>query len=197
MLLSSIVLYVQAICKLGCAAIHQLFIANPFVAKVLHFQGYDPKLLPMVAAQVPSMHVCLDFIPELLSHEQIEKKVSHRMQLLLIRRPDLWNAGCWGPCCSLPAAEDIDHCSRRHCKFDPMLGANSIRVAFKRLLRSVRRSDGGFATKPFTLLSRFVAVVSSAALIPSALRCLSSAFRRCTGRNFAGIRRAKQSLIRQ
>ncbi|CAH1791964.1 unnamed protein product [Owenia fusiformis] len=55
--------------------IHQMFIAEPNLAKLVHFQGYDVSLLPLTVAAIPSMHICLDFIPELLSQPHLEKQV--------------------------------------------------------------------------------------------------------------------------
>ncbi|KAJ8867831.1 hypothetical protein PR048_031636 [Dryococelus australis] len=39
------------------------------------FQGYPRELLPVTVQGIPSMHICLDFIPELLSQPQVEKQV--------------------------------------------------------------------------------------------------------------------------
>ena len=39
-------------------------------------QGYPSTLIPQVVAGVPSMHICLDFIPELLGQPQRKKQVS-------------------------------------------------------------------------------------------------------------------------
>ena len=58
-----------------CSYLHQTFIAEPSLVKLVHFQGYPPELLPMMASGVPSMHICLDFIPELLGQPQTEKQV--------------------------------------------------------------------------------------------------------------------------
>ncbi|PVD31271.1 hypothetical protein C0Q70_06683 [Pomacea canaliculata] len=55
--------------------LHQAFIKDPYLAKLLHFQGYPSELLPLMVAGVPSMHICLDFIPELLGQPQVEKQV--------------------------------------------------------------------------------------------------------------------------
>ncbi|XP_005110013.1 integrator complex subunit 2 [Aplysia californica] len=55
--------------------IHQVFIADPNLAKLVHFQGYPSELIPLVVAGVPSMHICLDFIPELLGQPQRNKQV--------------------------------------------------------------------------------------------------------------------------
>ncbi|KAJ4443075.1 hypothetical protein ANN_04725 [Periplaneta americana] len=61
--------------SLVCSYLHQVFIADPSLAKLVHFQGYPRKLLPVTAPGIPSMHICLDFIPELLSQPSLEKQV--------------------------------------------------------------------------------------------------------------------------
>ncbi len=40
-----------------------------------YFQGYPLELLPVTVSGVPSMHICLDFVPELLSQPDLEKQV--------------------------------------------------------------------------------------------------------------------------
>ncbi|XP_038059605.1 integrator complex subunit 2-like [Patiria miniata] len=52
-----------------------MFIADPNLAKLIHFQGYATELLPITVAGIPSMHICLDFIPELLSQPQTDKQI--------------------------------------------------------------------------------------------------------------------------
>jgi len=56
--------------------LHQIFIADPNLAKLVHFQGYSNQLLPFTVSSIPSMHICLEFIPELLSQPDLEKQVS-------------------------------------------------------------------------------------------------------------------------
>ncbi|XP_066551754.1 integrator complex subunit 2 [Amia ocellicauda] len=58
-----------------CCLLHQMFIADPNIAKLVHFQGYPQDLLPLTVAGIPSMHICLDFIPELLAQPQLEKQI--------------------------------------------------------------------------------------------------------------------------
>ncbi|XP_060079254.1 integrator complex subunit 2-like [Ylistrum balloti] len=58
-----------------CPFIHQMFISDPNLAKLVHFQGYSDEILPVAVAGIPSMHICLDFVPELLSQPQIEKQI--------------------------------------------------------------------------------------------------------------------------
>ena len=52
-----------------------MFIAEPSLAKLVHFQGYPRELLAMTVRGIPSMHICLDFIPELLSMAEMEKQI--------------------------------------------------------------------------------------------------------------------------
>merc|ERR1711966_388942 len=49
-----------------CEVLHELFIEHPLLLKLVHFQGYEPSLIPMCVQGIPSMHLCLDFLPELL-----------------------------------------------------------------------------------------------------------------------------------
>lgn len=58
-----------------CSYIHQVFIAEPSLAKLVHFQGYPRELLSMTVRGIPSMHICLDFIPELLSMAEMDKQI--------------------------------------------------------------------------------------------------------------------------
>jgi integrator complex subunit 2 len=58
-----------------CSYIHQVFIAEPSLAKLVHFQGYPRELLSMTVRGIPSMHICLDFIPELLSMPEMDKQI--------------------------------------------------------------------------------------------------------------------------
>ncbi|KAG8587857.1 hypothetical protein GDO81_005800 [Engystomops pustulosus] len=59
-----------------CCLLHQMFIADPNIAKLVHFQGYPCQLLPLTVAGIPSMHICLDFIPELIAQPELEKQVT-------------------------------------------------------------------------------------------------------------------------
>ena len=45
------------------------------MVKLVHFQGYPIQLLPMMASGVPSLHIAMDFIPELLQQTQLDKQV--------------------------------------------------------------------------------------------------------------------------
>ncbi|KAJ3207181.1 Integrator complex subunit 2 [Dinochytrium kinnereticum] len=59
----------------ACLFIHQRFINTIKYIKLVHFQGYDMDLIPITVAEIPSMHVCFEFIPELLAQPQTEKQV--------------------------------------------------------------------------------------------------------------------------
>ncbi|XP_053131203.1 integrator complex subunit 2 isoform X1 [Hemicordylus capensis] len=59
-----------------CCLLHQMFIADPNIAKLIHFQqGYPCELLALTVAGIPSMHICLDFIPELIAQPELEKQI--------------------------------------------------------------------------------------------------------------------------
>lgn len=47
-----------------------------FYSSFLVAQGYPQALLPLTVAGIPSIHICLDFIPELLAQPQLEKQVN-------------------------------------------------------------------------------------------------------------------------
>lgn len=58
-----------------CTHLHQVFILDINLAKLVHFQTYSSDLLPLTVSAVPSMHICLDFLPELLSQPDLAKQV--------------------------------------------------------------------------------------------------------------------------
>lgn len=58
-----------------CEHLHQVFIADTNLAKLVHFQTYPSELLATTSDKIPSMHICLDFIPELLSQPDLSKQV--------------------------------------------------------------------------------------------------------------------------
>lgn len=61
--------------SLVCSYIHEAFITDPTLAKLVHFQGYPQKALALTVPGVPSMHICLDFVPELLSQPDVDKQI--------------------------------------------------------------------------------------------------------------------------
>jgi hypothetical protein len=46
--------------------LHQLFIDHKIFPKLVHFQGYALDLLPTTVAGIDSIHVCMDFLQEIL-----------------------------------------------------------------------------------------------------------------------------------
>ncbi|CAG0910202.1 unnamed protein product, partial [Cyprideis torosa] len=60
--------------SLICSYLHQVYQADTRILKMVHYQGYDLRLLPVVVRGVPSMHCCLDFIHELMNMGEIKKQ---------------------------------------------------------------------------------------------------------------------------
>ena len=42
---------------------------------LLIVKGYPIELLPLTVAAIPSMHICINFLPELLTQPSLEKQV--------------------------------------------------------------------------------------------------------------------------
>nr|KAJ3419953.1 Integrator complex subunit 2 [Polyrhizophydium stewartii] len=57
-----------------CLHIHEIFVNNVASLRLIHFQGYDPRLVPLVVEQIPSMHVVIDMIPELLADPKLTRE---------------------------------------------------------------------------------------------------------------------------
>lgn len=47
--------------------VHKIFVDYPGYIKVVHLQGYPRELIPIAIDKIPSMHVCFDYIPEILA----------------------------------------------------------------------------------------------------------------------------------
>ena len=58
-----------------CSHVHQMFLEDPNLIKLVHFQGYDHRLLEITTQGIPSMHCCLDFLPELLNQPDRDQQV--------------------------------------------------------------------------------------------------------------------------
>ncbi|CAO3691160.1 unnamed protein product [Umbelopsis ramanniana] len=58
-----------------CSFIHGLFIDDQILLKLLHFQTYDKRLLPMMMKHVPSIYITSNFLGELLRQPQPEQQV--------------------------------------------------------------------------------------------------------------------------
>lgn len=65
----------QEIRGIVCSYIHQVFISDITLAKLVLFQGFQRDLLTIIVRGVPSMHVCLHYLPELLNMPEIEKQI--------------------------------------------------------------------------------------------------------------------------
>ncbi|KRZ39273.1 Integrator complex subunit 2 [Trichinella pseudospiralis] len=58
-----------------CNFLHQVFIAEPLLIKAIHHQGYSTKLISIIVRNVPSMHVCFDWIKELITMSDLQIKI--------------------------------------------------------------------------------------------------------------------------
>ncbi|KAL2630415.1 hypothetical protein R1flu_015101 [Riccia fluitans] len=54
-----------------CSLIHR----SPLLLKLLHFQGYDQRLIPVMLEGVPAMVQCLDFVGELIQQCQQDRQI--------------------------------------------------------------------------------------------------------------------------
>ncbi|KAF5297030.1 hypothetical protein FQA39_LY12244 [Lamprigera yunnana] len=68
-------LALQEVRSLVCSHLHQAFIIDTSLAKLIHFQGYPSALLNVTIQGIPSMHICLDFLLELMQQPSINKQV--------------------------------------------------------------------------------------------------------------------------
>ncbi|KAJ3225957.1 Integrator complex subunit 2 [Chytriomyces hyalinus] len=59
----------------ACQFVHQRFVVSKKSMKLLHFQGYRDDLIDVTVEGIASMHVCFEFIGELLAQPQLEKQV--------------------------------------------------------------------------------------------------------------------------
>ena len=70
-------LSVQEVQSIICSFLHQAFIKDTTLAKLVHFQGYPKGLIGPLVRGVPSMHIAvgLNWIPELLQLPDLEKQM--------------------------------------------------------------------------------------------------------------------------
>lgn len=70
-------LILQEVRSIVSSYIHQAFLKDTTLAKLVHFQGYPGELLGPVVRGVPSMHIAigLNWIPELLQLPDLEKQL--------------------------------------------------------------------------------------------------------------------------
>lgn len=67
----------QMLQKGSAASLVFLYLTSPFFLR----QGYPCELLSLTVAGIPSMHICLDFIPELIAQPELEKQVVTVLEL--------------------------------------------------------------------------------------------------------------------
>ncbi|CAH1111870.1 unnamed protein product [Psylliodes chrysocephalus] len=65
----------QEVRSLVCSYLHQAFIADTMLCKLVHFQTYPSELIEIVVKGVPSMHICLDFLQELMQQPSLNKQI--------------------------------------------------------------------------------------------------------------------------
>jgi len=53
-----------------------VILVEQYLSMLFVFQGYPSELLPVTVQGIPSIHICLDYIPEMLSQPQLDKQVS-------------------------------------------------------------------------------------------------------------------------
>ncbi len=81
---------ISEVCKEIFNFVHKLYIRQPHLVKVVHFQTYPLEALPLAMRAVPSMHICLSISAELLNFcnlTTVPAKPHHlqRQELLLSR----------------------------------------------------------------------------------------------------------------
>ncbi|GBC04627.1 hypothetical protein RclHR1_05790008 [Rhizophagus clarus] len=54
--------------------LHELFIENTMLCKELHSEGYSFELIPLTTRRIESMHMCINFAPELIKDESSPKR---------------------------------------------------------------------------------------------------------------------------
>ncbi|CAG9832502.1 unnamed protein product [Diabrotica balteata] len=65
----------QEVRSLVCSYLHQAFIADTTLCKLVHFQTYPSELIEIVVKGVPSMHISLDFLQELMQQPSLNKQI--------------------------------------------------------------------------------------------------------------------------
>ena len=66
---------IQELRILICKFLHQQFIENPLLVKLVHFQTYDLSLIPIAVNGIPSIHICFEFLLELLQQPQLGQQI--------------------------------------------------------------------------------------------------------------------------
>ena len=68
--------------SISAAFVNELFLYNPEIIKYVHLQTYPMDLIPKFVQNIPSMHVCLDFIEELIDSTRSFSRIFFGLQLL-------------------------------------------------------------------------------------------------------------------
>lgn len=61
--------------RLACTFLHECFVENPQLIRLIHFQGYDLSLLPHTVGGIEAMHVCMDVVAEMVDNSNKEAQV--------------------------------------------------------------------------------------------------------------------------
>ncbi|KAF7631029.1 hypothetical protein Mgra_00008736 [Meloidogyne graminicola] len=65
----------EEIRQILCTQIHQFFIADAHLPKLVHFNMYPVRLIPLIVKRVPSAHVLINSINELLTGGNLERRI--------------------------------------------------------------------------------------------------------------------------
>ncbi|KAI6205063.1 hypothetical protein M3Y94_00750200 [Aphelenchoides besseyi] len=65
----------EEIRDIACAHIHQMFIADAQLALLVHFHTYPVNMIPVVVDKVPSAHVLLHTIPDIINAPNLERRI--------------------------------------------------------------------------------------------------------------------------
>ncbi|KAI8927826.1 integrator complex subunit 2-domain-containing protein [Entophlyctis helioformis] len=58
--------------SMTCQFIHQIFVNTDVKSlQLVHFQGYNTRLIPMAVELIPSLHVCIGMVPEMLARNKL------------------------------------------------------------------------------------------------------------------------------
>ncbi|KAL3098036.1 hypothetical protein niasHT_027581 [Heterodera trifolii] len=66
---------IEEIRQILCSQIHQLFIADTHLPKLVHFNMYPLRLVPVIVQRVPSAHVLINSINELITGSNLERRI--------------------------------------------------------------------------------------------------------------------------
>ncbi|KAI6192123.1 hypothetical protein M3Y97_00302500 [Aphelenchoides bicaudatus] len=65
----------ERIRDIACAQIHQMFVSDPHLPRLVHFNMYPVNLIQMVIEKVPSAHVLISAIAELMVHDNLKRRI--------------------------------------------------------------------------------------------------------------------------